>query len=492
MMRFMRAQAFLLTLLFAVFLFPAEKSSAEPASGAAREITVNASAEKGVFSDYLFGTMSGPVFNERAFSLANEGGFKLIEIKIDIDDMGPAKLENFEKSLKAVFRAKAHPLVWLLVVRARPSDVASNTEKVLKLLRDVDPKYPYVIRVGNEPDNRAFWRGTKREFFDIYAGIASAVKKFDRRYAVGGMALMNGCSEDFASSSFDCGRYNDWLTDFLEYARTNQVPVDFLTVHAYSALGYKAFYQQFKKVSELLKKYQGLSPLYGTPKLGNDEWNIMVGDVWSGSYKKQFNTAWTAASNVIAWIAMVENDLWLSVRYGGTANDFMAGGDPTFGHDFPLVHADGTKKPVFFALQALNSLAGTRRLEVTGNDYVNSAAVAGKAADGSITVVLSNFDMDSYLRAYPDRHPKKILQREYAEVLKNLKRQPDRFDNYKLNISNPSWKAGDRLSCEVFMVDDSTGALRLIETRDVSVGEKTALTGKLSAPAVYLFKIRKN
>lgn len=488
-MRYLKSNAFTFLAAFFGVLLMAQSCSWAESRALVKEMTVDAREEKGPYPDFLFGTLTSPIYSERAFELAGEAGFRMLEIKIDIDDMSERKLENFATSVKKARELRMHPLIWLLVTRPRIPDqgvLARNTARVLKTIKDIDMAYPYVIRVGNEPDNEGFWRGGKEEFFGAYASIAKEVKAFDPKYAVGGIALMNGCAFR-RGQGLDCESYNDWLTAMLDYARSHGVPLDFITVHAYSGIGYKAFNRQFMKVVELVKAYPDLSPLYGTPKVGNDEWNILVGDVWSGSYHKQFDTQWTGASNVIAWAAMADNGLWLSVRYGGTSNDAMRGN----GHDFPLTYADGRKKPAFYAFQQLNRLAGTKALRITGSDYVNFAAAAGRRDDGSVVIVMSNFDADRYFAEYPDTHPMKPLQREYQGMLAAMKKDSaDRFDHFRLTLKGLAWKSGDKVVFELYEADERDG-IRLVDTKEADGKSEMSFTGSISSPAVYSIKVFK-
>lgn len=460
--------------------------------GKMKEIVVDFNSEKGIFSNYLFGTNSHPVYKEQGFTLAEESGFRLIEVNIVIDkSINDREVENFKNSIKNAFKIHADPLIWLLIVKPNKPDkniILQNTKKIMNVLKNIDSSYSYLIRIGNEPDNKAMWRGTKEEFFEIYGDLAREIKSFNPKYIIGGISLMNGCLFK-SDKGLDCDTLNDWLIDLLEYLKIHNIPIDFITIHAYSSIGYRNFYLQFSKVAELLEKYPTLSPLYGVPRLGNDEWNIMVGDFWSGSYHSVFDTAWAGTANVISWIAMVDSNLWLSVRYGGTFNDVVPG-HGSKGHDFPLTTAGGEKKPSFFAFQALNSLAGTSRLMISESDYMNFAVVAGKNDERSFEVIMANFDVDSYFIDYP--HQRKLLRREYQGFLsENKKSSPDKFNEFRLLIKNLPWKFGDKIVYERYIVDDVSDGIKLIETRELDGKSEITLSGQISSPAVYLLKIYK-
>lgn len=77
------------------------------------------------------------------------------------------------------------------------------------------------IEVWNEP-NIGFWAGTMEEYFKLYEYSAKAVKNVDPRIQVGGPAI--------------CGVNTEyWLRSFFEYCIKNNLPLDFITRHCYTA-----------------------------------------------------------------------------------------------------------------------------------------------------------------------------------------------------------------------------------------------------------------
>ena len=148
-----------------------------------------------------------------------------------------------------------------------------------------------------------------------------------------------------------------------------------------------------------LQKYK-ISPLYGVPKIGNDEWLMKLGDLWSGGYSEEFDMAWAASAQLNGLINMIEEGAILSVPTFGinTERDILC-------HDFLPISCAGKAKPVFYAFQAFNQLAETNRLKTSGTDKMNFAAISGikeARGDKQIIVVLSNHDVSGYLNNYPD------------------------------------------------------------------------------------------
>lgn len=73
------------------------------------------------------------------------------------------------------------------------------------------------FEVWNEPNLKAFWSGTQKQYFDLYRATAGALKEADGMLRVGGPATAE----------------NGWLEEFLDFTSGRKVPVDFVTTHYY-------------------------------------------------------------------------------------------------------------------------------------------------------------------------------------------------------------------------------------------------------------------
>ncbi|NLO08468.1 MAG: xylan 1,4-beta-xylosidase [Clostridiales bacterium] len=85
-----------------------------------------------------------------------------------------------------------------------------------------DEVLTWPIEVWNEPNLPGFWKAADMsEYFRLYECSANAVKKADPGFRVGGPAI---CGVDDVR----------WLKEFLTFCDDNQVPIDFVTRHAYA------------------------------------------------------------------------------------------------------------------------------------------------------------------------------------------------------------------------------------------------------------------
>src|SRR5690606_15633748 len=77
---------------------------------------------------------------------------------------------------------------------------------------------PIDYEIWNEPDLDIFFNGTKADYFDMYRAGASGIKQGDPDAKVGGPVTA----------------FSKWYNDFLLFVRDNNLPLDFLSGHAYA------------------------------------------------------------------------------------------------------------------------------------------------------------------------------------------------------------------------------------------------------------------
>jgi len=73
------------------------------------------------------------------------------------------------------------------------------------------------FEVWNEPNLKAFWSGTQRDYFKLYRYTAAAIKGIDSSLKVGGPATA----------------MNEWIEEFRSFCQRNKVPLDFISTHHY-------------------------------------------------------------------------------------------------------------------------------------------------------------------------------------------------------------------------------------------------------------------
>ncbi len=375
-------------------------------------------------------------------------------------DISSYDFSQLDSQINSTISIGAVPIIWF-VQESKPdldnykTYVKTIVSHAKELSQDVK-----LFRFGNEPDGGNYWKGTEQEYFETYAAFAEAAKSVDNSNILIAPSVMRACKAD-------CSSILDFVQNFLDYLKENNVKLDYFTFHAYSYVPYSRFYLQPSKMSELLKSYP-VSNVYGTPRLGNDEWNLMVGDAWSGNYNPVFDTAEVAASNINSLINLINAGVSLSVRYGGASN-----GE---GHDFPLTDKNYKGKPSFYAFKGFGMLYGHYLLDSTGTDNFNLGVIAGKS-DDDLIIIISNFDIEDYI----NRHqPKK--RDEYDKYSSQIKA----YNGYALTITGIPW-AGS-LVFERYLVDDSHN-LELVEGKTINAASTLAFEYSMPAPSLQVIKI---
>ncbi len=113
----------------------------------------------------------------------------------------------------------------------------------------LDEVLTWYFEVWNEPNlSRAFFDGTRSQYFELYKQTVTAVRAVDSRLKVGGPSTSNfvadnrydGEKEDNSKFvNIDADNINKltwegiWIREFLEYCKNERVPLDFISCHPY-------------------------------------------------------------------------------------------------------------------------------------------------------------------------------------------------------------------------------------------------------------------
>lgn len=129
----------------------------------------------------------------------------------------PEQLASDEQTL---FYWKAHTVP--------PRDEGAWCALVQATLRHLMERYGvervvnWPVEVWNEPNLPGFWKDAdKLAYLRLYEITVKAVKEVDSRFRVGGPAICGGSGSQ------------EWVRDFLAFCHDSDLPVDFVTRHAY-------------------------------------------------------------------------------------------------------------------------------------------------------------------------------------------------------------------------------------------------------------------
>ncbi|HEX4154088.1 MAG TPA: glycosyl hydrolase family 39 [Acidobacteriaceae bacterium] len=237
----------------------------------------------------------------------------------------------------------------------------------------IDKVATWKFEVWNEP-NLDFWGGRPNQptYFELYDHTARALKSVSPRLQVGGPATAQAA----------------WVTPFLEHAKQDNVPVDFVSTHVYANdTAHNVFgteeqipraqmvFRAVKKVHEEIEH----SPFPHLPLIFSE---------YNASYSNEPNV--TDSDFIGPWLANTIREcdgLISNMAYWDFSDVFEEQGivrSPFYG-GFGLIAADEIPKPSLNVFRALHKL-GTARLALNSD-----SALATTSSDGHLALALWNY-----------------------------------------------------------------------------------------------------
>ena len=264
----------------------------------------------------------------------------------------------------------------------------------------------WYFEVWNEPNlDHGFFDGTKTDYFLLYKTTAEAIKEVNPRLRVGGPATSNfiadhrhdGERTDNSRSVFysqeDINKQQwkgVWIEDFLNYCAQQQLPVDFISCHAYPT-DY-ALDPVTKKGKDAIRYVHSLRDdlewlrttvahsRYPQAEIHVTEWST------SPSSRDKMHDLLPPAAYIVK--AMLENQHRVnSVMYWTFTDIFeeKGGGEEIFHGGFGMINFQGIAKPSFHAYRMLNQL-GDEQLY-----YQDPLVVSRYSSNGKLAAIAFNY-----------------------------------------------------------------------------------------------------
>ena len=220
----------------------------------------------------------------------------------------------------------------------------------------------WYFEVWNEPDLRGFFDGTQADYFELYNHTARAVKKVSNDYRVGGPATSA----------------TKWIADFLRYADSAKLPVDFVTTHDY---GTTSVLDEFGTKKQKLKTTRDTIAMnvrrvrsiidaspYKNAELHFTEWNT------SPSSRDPIHDSYQNAAFILHTLKGVGNSA-NSMSYWTFTDIFEeAGPGPTpFHGGFGLLNLQDIRKPSYYSYKFLHELGDTELKNTDAASFVNKS-----------------------------------------------------------------------------------------------------------------------
>jgi xylan 1,4-beta-xylosidase len=234
----------------------------------------------------------------------------------------------------------------------------------------------WYFEVWNEPDLKAFFSGSLDEYLKLYDVTVKEIKSVCKDYKVGGPA---------SASPFL------YETEFLKHCVNNNIPVDFISTHAYGVR--EGFLDEFGQKGTLLDQDKNAitsrmlrsRELIKESKLPGLELHFTE---WSTSYTPfdPVHDSYHSAAFILDKVKGAENAV-NSMSYWVFTDIFEEPGPrwTPFHGGFGLLNYQTIKKPAYFAYYFMNQLGNT---ELVNSD---KASWACKDKNGDIQLLYWNY-----------------------------------------------------------------------------------------------------
>ena len=285
----------------------------------------------------------------------------------------------------------------------------------------------WYFEVWNEPNlSPGFWTGTQEEYFKLYDYTTRAIKSVNPAYKVGGPATAGAA----------------WVPETIEFATKNNVPLDFISTHAYG-VG-QGFLDEFGGSGTVLSK--DASSVSG--EVINSRKQISSSakpnlelhyTEWSSSYTPAdpIHDSYHSAAYILQKLKQVGNAA-NSMSYWVFTDIFEEPGPrfTPFHGGFGLLNTQGIKKSAYFSYSFLNKLGET---ELQNTD---TSSWATKNTKGDVQVLFWDFtytlpdatnNQQYYIKDLPSK-PKGSVKIEVAGLQKG---------KYTLEIYKVGYKVND-------------------------------------------------
>lgn len=288
----------------------------------------------------------------------------------------------------------------------------------------------WYFEVWNEPNlSPGFWTGTQEDYFKLYKYSAQAVKSVNKAYRVGGPGTAGAA----------------WEPEMIEYCHKNNVPIDFISTHAYG-VG-QGFLDEYGQGGTVLDK----NPMSVSKEVLQSRKEIKESVMpnlelhyteWSSSYTPAdaIHDSYHSAAYVLQKLKQVGNAA-NSMSYWVFTDIFEEPGPryTPFHGGFGMLNTQGINKPVFYSYQFLNRLGN---IELVNKDLASwickdsSGNIQGLVWDYTYTLPDSTNNQQYYNRDLPSK-PKGKLKINIANV-------PD--GNYALEVYKVGYRDNDAYS----------------------------------------------
>ncbi|KAB8131030.1 xylan 1,4-beta-xylosidase [Gracilibacillus oryzae] len=276
-----------------------------------------------------------------------------------------------------------------------PKDYFKWEKLISKVTRHFIERYgeeevlTWPFEIWNEPNLVNFWKGAdKEEYFKLYKVTVQAIKSVNKAIQVGGPAI--------------CGGSDEWITDFLAFCKRENVPVDFVSRHAYTSrqphkVTADYYYQELAVPDKMLEEFSVVRQLIKESDYPQLPFHITEYNTSYSPINPVHDTALNAA--YLAKILSQGGDYVDSFSYWTFSDIFEELDVPKsqFHGGFGLMGLGHVRKPAYHLFTFFNQL-GNKLL------YRDEEIIVTEREDGSIALIVWNLVMEK-----GEKHDKDIV-----------------------------------------------------------------------------------
>lgn len=282
----------------------------------------------------------------------------------------------------------------------------------------------WFFEVWNEPNLNLFWSGTQEDYFKLYRHTVKAVKNVSPAYRVGGPAT--------------AGR--GWITETIDFAHQNKLPLDFITTHDYGVKGIGLDENGNQKLfldtdpNAIIGGVKEVNGKIRSSKMPNLPLHYTE---WSASYSSRdpVHDSYVSAPYILSKLKGSEG-FADSMSYWVFTDIFEENGTvpSPFHGGFGMINFQGLKKPSFYAYQFLNRLGDE---ELNSND-ADSWTTRSK---NGVQILFWNFDPPKTEESNQVFYKKDIPAKEIGSTNIQISELPK--GNYRMNIYQVGYQVND-------------------------------------------------
>ena len=282
----------------------------------------------------------------------------------------------------------------------------------------------WYFEVWNEPNLDLFFTGTQADYFKLYEQTAKTVKSVSPAFRVGGPAT--------------AGRA--WITETIDFASKNKVPLDFITTHDYGVKGIGLDAEGNQKLfldTEPNAITGGVREVRGKIKSSTMPGLPLHYTEWSASYSARdpVHDSYVSAAYILSKVKGSEG-FADSLSYWTFTDIFEENGTvpSPFHGGFGMINFQGLRKPSFYAYQFLNRLGDN---ELSSND---ADSWATRSANGA-QILFWNFSPPKTDESNQVFYKKDIPARLVGQAAIRLTDLP--AGSYEMNLYQTGYQVND-------------------------------------------------